>query len=104
MSRCLTLCLPRTNLQCATLFGSTLEFGRHFEGTIFNLLYIFTCKSYGKEPKSQINNACAQCEPETMVIASLSNTMNNRCGYNCTNRQTWQVYGRADWQTWQTKS
>ena len=55
-----------TNLPCATLFWGTLELGRHFGSTTFNLLYIFTCKSYEKYPKkSQINNACTQCEPET---------------------------------------
>ena len=39
----------------------------------FQLAGFFTCKSY-EEIKSQINNACTQCEPGTMVIASLSNT------------------------------
>ena len=80
----LTLCLPHTNLPCATLFWGALELGRHFGSTIFNLWYIFTCKSYGKKTKSQINNACAQCEPKTMGIASLSN-MNEQyvCEWLC---------------------
>ena len=51
----LTLCLPSINLPCATLFWGTLELGHHFGSTIFNLLYIFTCKSYEKTtPKARL--------------------------------------------------
>ena len=56
-------------------FGAHWNCGAIFEVLFFNSLYLFICKLYGKTQKSQINNACAQCEPETiMVIASLSNT------------------------------
>ena len=43
-----------------------------------------------EKSKSQINNTCAQCEPETMVIASLSNT-NEQKAYTCITVQTVQI-------------
>ena len=80
---------------CAPLFWGALELGRHFwRLSIFNSLYLFTRKSYMEKPKSQINNAWAWCDPETMVIAPhWAIRMNNRRVYNCANRRTWQVYG-----------
>ena len=37
----LTLCLPRTNLPFATLFGGALELGLHFGSTIFIFVYFY---------------------------------------------------------------
>ena len=48
--------------------------GAPFLEVLFSTHCIFLPVNRMEKPKTQINNACAQCEPETMVIASLSNT------------------------------
>ena len=69
----LTLCLPHTNPLCTTFLRGALELGCHFGSIVFNSVYLLPINRMEK-PKRQINNVCAQCEPETMGIASLSNT------------------------------
>ena len=66
----LTLCLPHTNPLCATLFWSALEYWAPFLEVLFSTSCIFLTVNRMEKPKIQINNACAQCEPETMGLAS----------------------------------
>ena len=75
----LTLCLPHTNPLCAMLFGGALALGHYFRSNIFSSLYLFICKSYWKT-KKPINNACPQCEPETMESLHWAIQMNNSLG------------------------
>ena len=71
----LTLCLPSTKFPvCHIILGHT-GIGATLISTVFNSLYLFTYKSYGEFQKARLINACRQCEPKTMVIASFSNTI-----------------------------
>ena len=59
---------------CHIILGHT-GIGRHLEVHVLcSTGIIFLPVNRMEIPKSQINNACKQCEPKTMVIASLSNT------------------------------
>ena len=69
----LTLCLPCANPLCATLFWGALDWCAILE-VLFSTRCIFLPVNHMEKLKRQINNARAQCKPETMVIASLSNT------------------------------
>ena len=48
--------------------------GVPFLEVLFSTHCIFLPVNRMEKPKTQINNACAQCEPETMGIAALSHT------------------------------
>ena len=50
---------------------------------LFSTRCIFLPVNRTENPKSQINNACPQCETETMGIASLSNGSIHCLGTHC---------------------
>ena len=104
----LTLCLPCTctctNPLCATLFWGALELGRHFWKYFFQLLDLFTCKSYRKTKKAKLITHAHSANQKQWESLHWATRMNNRRVYNCANWRTWLLYGCADRRTWQTKS